>query len=110
MAIEQLRIARMKRTKSTHVVLCPKLLTPRWRRLLYKVADLVCEYPVGKPFWEFNMHEPLTITFCFPFIRHKPRQLRQSPALLGVGRMLQRMWKSEEGDQGPLLQKICIST
>ena len=30
-AVEQLRVARLKRVDSTHVFVCPKLLSPLWR-------------------------------------------------------------------------------
>ena len=109
-AVEQLRIARLKRTSSTHVFVCPRLMYPRWRRQLNKVADLVVVAPAGKCFWTNDLHEPLVIALCFPFIRHQPWQLRKAPAILGVGRLLQKMWKNEEGDQRAILQKLCCCT
>ena len=50
-AIEQLRLARMKRTVSTHIFVCPKLLTPWWRKHLHCAADLVVHFvsTIGKP-------------------------------------------------------------
>ena len=109
-AVEQLRVARLKRADSTHVFVCPKLLSPLWCRQLYKAADVVIEYNAGKEFWPTCMHEPLILAICFPFISCRPWQLRQTPAILGVGRMLQRLWKTEEGDQWSLLQKFCLTT
>ena len=108
-AIEQLRLARLKRTQSTHVFICPRLLSPLWRRHLYQVADCVVEISVGQSFWSADMHEPLVCGICFPFILHRPWQLRQTPALLGVARMLQRMWRTEEGGTGIILQQLCAS-
>ena len=79
------------------------------KAVLHKVSDVVLECEAGKEFWPKEMFEPLTLAFCFPFISHRPWQLRQSPAILGVGRMLQRLWKVEEGDQRIILQKFCQS-
>ena len=72
MAMEQLRLARLKRTESTHVFVCPKLLSPMWRRHLYKVTDCVFEVAVSQSFWMSNMHEPLVYGICFPFVKHRP--------------------------------------
>lgn len=49
-AVEQLRVARMNWIDSTHLFVCPKLMTPRWRRQLFKVSDLVLVCPVGEAF------------------------------------------------------------
>ena len=92
-ALEQLRLARLKRVKSTLVFVCPRLLIPRWRRQLHRVADCVFECPAGATYWPTNLHEPLVFCVCFPFVNHRPWQLRQSPAILDVARRVQRMWK-----------------
>ena len=39
-ALEQLRVARLKRQESLHVVVCAKLLTKEWRRQLYRTRRL----------------------------------------------------------------------
>ena len=47
---EQLSEARHKRVTCTHVVLIPRLMTGRWRRMLIKEADLWFEIPAGTSF------------------------------------------------------------
>ena len=39
-AVEQLRRARLKREGSTHIMILPRLMTPEWRRQLFRVSDL----------------------------------------------------------------------
>ena len=104
-ALEQLRLACLKRVKSKHVFVCPRLLSPRRRIHLHKVSDCVIECAVRQSFQENNLHEPLVFGICFFFISHKPLQLRQAPAILGVARELQRMSVSRL-----VLQQLCIST
>jgi hypothetical protein len=60
-ALEQLRKARIKRQDSLHIFTCPRLMTPRWLRQLYKASDIVFQVPAGCPYWPESMYEPLTI-------------------------------------------------
>ena len=50
-ALEELRKARMKRRKSTHLVVVQKLFTPLWLKQLYKVCDIVIFLPAKYHFW-----------------------------------------------------------
>jgi len=58
--------------------------------------------PVGHPAWPEAMYEPLTLAFVFPFIKHRPWQLRGSPYLLAMGRELSRLWQDNEGRKGSI--------
>ncbi len=107
MAIDELRKARIKRQASTHVVLIPRLLTTRWLRSLYKVADVIFDVPIGQPFWPTTNYEPLIVAICFPFISRKPWQLQGTPRMLNVKRSLQKMWGAESVDGRNLLRKLC---
>ena len=108
-AICQLRLARLKRTESTHVFICPKLMLPLWKRSLHKVADVVLECKAGQAFWPASAHEPLIIGLCFPFIRFPPWQIRNSPALLGVERLLRSVWGNREHRATQILKSTCKS-
>jgi len=106
-AIEQLRQARLKRTTSTHLFLIPRIFTSLWRKQLYKVADLVVEIPFDSKCWlESSQHEPLTFAFVFPFIPIKPWQLKRTYALLGMGRLLRRLWKENPLSTWDILQQF----
>ena len=105
-AIEELRKARHKNQESTHVFVIPRLLSSFWRRHLWKGADLVVELPAGHPAWPKSMHEPLTLGFFLPYLKHSPWELRRSPIMLGFGKSLCRMWKTNEGAEGPVLREL----
>ena len=105
-AVEALRAARHKGQRSTHVMLIPRLMQPIWQRTLHKAADLVLTIPAGHSVWGNDMHEPLTLAFCFPYLRHDPWEIKRVPALLELGVMLSEVWKSGEGNEGPLLREL----
>jgi len=71
-ALEQLLMARHKRTDTFHVILVPRLMTPRWRRLFNKVCDFTFIVPPGSSFWPTNMFEPLWVGIVLPFTHHRP--------------------------------------
>eukprot|EP00546_Thalassionema_frauenfeldii_P004334 CAMPEP_0178911432 /NCGR_PEP_ID=MMETSP0786-20121207/9695_1 /TAXON_ID=186022 /ORGANISM="Thalassionema frauenfeldii, Strain CCMP 1798" /LENGTH=174 /DNA_ID=CAMNT_0020583885 /DNA_START=984 /DNA_END=1508 /DNA_ORIENTATION=- len=70
--LEELRKARIKRHKSLHIVLIPKLATPLWQKMLYKLSDVVLDLPAPLPFWSENMYEHLLIGLLFPYVRCDP--------------------------------------
>jgi hypothetical protein len=67
-AVEEMRKALIKRHVSTHIFVCPRLLTCRWRKQLHKACDLVVYIPAGQDGWPSRMFEPLTVGFVFPFL------------------------------------------
>jgi len=94
-ALEELRKARHKRQRSLHVILVPRLMTPRWRKQLHKAADCVFEMPAGcGDAWLPEMFEPCLIDICFPFLPYRPWQLRRVPRLLALERKVHSMWES----------------
>ena len=106
-AIEQLRKARLKRHNSLHVILVPQLMTPYWRKELYKCCDLVFQVPPICPYWSESMYEPLTIGICFPYIHIYPFSLRGTPKLCAIQRDLHQMWKNEQVDTRHILRELC---
>jgi hypothetical protein len=74
-AIEELRKARIKRQHSSHIFVCPRVMTPEWRKHLHKASNVVITVPVGHPVWPKQMIEPILIGFVFPFVRHDPWQI-----------------------------------
>ena len=106
-AIAELRKARIKkRQNSTHLFVVPKLCAPLWRKQVYKAADLVFEVPAGRDFWNVDMHEPLLIAILFPFLRHKPWQLRSTPKMFQLGSELRSLFKEEGMDARDLLREL----
>ena len=107
-AIAELRKARIKRQRSLHIFVCPRLCTTLWQRQLFKSADFVFEVPVGCPIWPVGTHEPLLIGLFFPFLRVKPWQLKGTPKMHAMGRDLRSVFKESHVDAGHLLRKFRV--
>lgn len=70
--LEQLGNARHKRPNGMHIVLIPRLLTGRWRRLLGRATDFSFTlWP--DPAWPLaTMFEPCVVFVGLPFLSHRP--------------------------------------
>jgi hypothetical protein len=106
-AVEELRKALIKRRDCTHVFLCPRLLTPQWRRQLNKACDLVLFMGAGSEIWPPEMFEPLTIGLVFPFLSVRPWQVRGTPKMLSLGRTLSGLLKDTNVVTRDILRKLC---
>ena len=95
-AVEELRISRLKRRKSTHLFIVPKLFTHLWLKQLQKACDVVLYIQAGSDGWSEDQHEPLTLGICFPYIKYRPWKLRRSPKMLRTGRGVQRVIKEDK--------------
>ena len=109
-AIKELRRARHKRQSSLHVFVCPRLMKPLWFKLAYRAADLMFVVKPVHSFWSQDRYEPLMLFVCFPFLRHQPWQLRSTPPLLEMARLLQQVQESGEPTFRYLLQQLFILT
>ena len=105
-ALEECLRAVHKRSDATHVFVIPRLCTPSWSRLFFKLCDFHFRVPAGSPFWPSGMHEPLWIGISLPFIRHRPWSLRGTPLLVGLARDMQEVFSSGEGDGRDILRKL----
>jgi hypothetical protein len=105
-ALEQLRIARIKQQDSTHVFVCPQLFLPVRRKQLGKACDLMFSVPVGATGWPVEMCEPLLTGVCFPFLSFKPWQFGGTPKLSQVARQMHGMRDDVEVDRGLVLCKF----
>lgn len=105
-ALEQLRKARHKRQNSTHVFVCPRLMTPYWAKHLNRSADLITVVPPGQEWWPENMYEPLIFGFYFPFLKYRPWQLKGQEALLGMEKHLRKVWKDDASAGGFILREF----
>ena len=105
-AVEELRCARHKRQQSTHIFLCPRLMTYRWRQALHKVADVVLTIEARWDFWPESMFEPLIFGLCLPFGFDRPWCMQKHPKVVALGVELQRVWKTESWDARPILRQL----
>jgi len=107
-ALGELATSRHKRTSLNHIIVCPRLFTSRWRKLLYKLADIVVEIPPGtRPFWPASMHEPLVLGLTLRFLSVSPWLLRRDHRILDLERSLREVWTSVSGDEPSLLRELC---
>ena len=107
-ALGELATSRHKRTSLNHIIVCPRLFTSRWRKLLYKLADIVVEIPPGtRPFWPASMHEPLVLGLTLRFLSVSPWLLRGDHRILDLERSLREVWSSVSGDERSLLRELC---
>lgn len=107
-ALEELLKARHKRTDTFHVLLIPRLMTPRWRRLFNKACDFLFVVSPGSSFWPVEMYEPLWVGIVLPFIKHRPWCLRRAPLLVEIGRSLHVVLETCEADARDLLRKLLL--
>ena len=105
-ACEAIRHARNKCQRSCHVLVVPRLMMPHWRRHLYRAADLILEIPPSCPYWPNSNFEPLIIAIFLPFIKHRPWQLKRSPVLIELERVLSSMWKRNNHTQSAILCQL----
>ena len=109
-ACEEIRKARLKRTTSTHIFVCPRLLSPYWRQHIHRSADLIFEIPAGGEYWPKENFEPLMLAIYFPFISCRPWQLKRAPAIVELEDRLQKMWRARDFTQGTILRKLRLQT
>jgi hypothetical protein len=70
--LEELLKARHKRTDTFHVVITPRLMTPRWWWLFAKACDFTFVVSPGASFLPDGMYEPLWVGILLPFSVHRP--------------------------------------
>ena len=105
-ALEELAKARHKRTDTYHIVVVPRLFSPKWRRLFHKVCDMNFVIPPGASFWPSDMYEPLWVGIIFPFIPHRPWCLKRAPLMVELGRQLCEVCKERDFLGGHILRKL----
>jgi hypothetical protein len=105
-ALEELLKSRHKRPDLTHVVVIPRLMTPRWRRLFMKVCDFICLISPGPLLWPTHAYEPLCLGVVLPYVHCRPWSLKRAPLLVEMGRDLRRVLEAGEGDGEDILRKL----
>lgn len=105
-ALEQLLLAHHKCTDSFHVVLIPRIMTPRWRRIFLKASGFTYIVSPSSPFWPADMFEPLWVGIVLPFTHHRPWCFRRAPLLVELGKELRGVFNAGEGDAGIILRKL----
>ncbi len=107
-ALEELLKAQHKRTDLFHVVVIPRLMTPRWWRLFNKACNFSFIVSPGTLFWPADMFKPLWVGVILPFSHCRLWSLKQAPLLVEMGRDLQSLLETSEADVRNLLRKLLL--
>jgi hypothetical protein len=96
----------LKRPKSVHVVLIPRLMTALWRKVLEKTCDLSFTIPAGSGPWGVTEHEPLLLTIALPLSRAPPWRHKRSPLVLEAEASMHGVWKENFTRSRDILRKL----
>ena len=94
-ALEQLCEAKHVHPGTSHLFVCPSLMTGRWRKQLNKISDLVVTLPVGTALWDTNQFEPVTIGLTCPLLSRRPWILKRTKWLVERKDRLQGMFRED---------------
>ena len=109
--IEELRQARYKKTQLVNVLGVLRLLWSKWRRNIFKSADLIIEIPAGcgeiRP---RDMHETLMLVIYFPYLNMYPWELWKIKLLVGMVRYRRSVFKMDYCLGGCVLSQLFKQT
>ena len=105
-ALEQALKAIHKRKDAVHIFVIPRLFSPRWMRLFYKMADFVFKLPLTSPLWSAEMYEPLFFGNSLPYCRYAPWSLRGTPLLVDMERELRQVLTAGKDDGRGILREL----
>ena len=109
-ALEQLARSIHKRPRHTHLVLIPRLMTALWRKLLYKICDVVFSVPPGTEVWHDSQCEPVIVGLYLPLSRHPPWRLKGSNLLVELESQLYGLQKDDFRRSGFILRQFLQQT
>ena len=84
-AIDQLCEVKHMYLESSHLFVCPALMTGYWQKAAGKVGDVMVTVSAGCNVWKAVMLEPLTLVFVAPLLSHRPWRIGWLPSVLGRG-------------------------
>ena len=67
---------------TSHIFVCPAVMTAYWRKMLGKIADTMFTIKAGTSLWPSNMFEPLTIAFIKPLLSKSPWKVGRLPSVV----------------------------
>jgi hypothetical protein len=105
-ALEECLKAVHKRTDAFHIFLIPRLYSPLWLRMFYKLSDFVFRLSPGSHYWPHAMHEPLFVGIALPLSSRPPWTFRGTPLLVAMERELRIMLAGGEADGGDIVRKL----
>ncbi len=74
-ALEECLKSIHKQTDAYHVFLIPRLYSPLWLRMFYKISYFMFQLSPGNLHWPLTLHEPLFIGIALPSLSRPPWSL-----------------------------------
>jgi hypothetical protein len=71
-ALEECLKAIHKCPDAFHIFLVPRIYSPLWLCMFYKLSDVVFHLSPGLMYWPPLMHKPLFVGIALPLLRGKP--------------------------------------
>jgi hypothetical protein len=109
-AAEYMAKAIHKRPTSTHIFLCPRLMTARWQRIVRKTTDVMLCVPVGSCMWDSEQHEPLILAVSFPLSVDRPWKHGGTVRCESARKCVQDMLENDFKRSGSEMCKFIIHT
>ena len=76
---------------TSHVFICPAVMTGYWRKTLGKIADLMFTLKVGSCVWNLLLLEPLTVAFVLSLLSSALWKADQLPSMVDWEREMFRV-------------------
>jgi hypothetical protein len=105
-ALEECLKSVHKQTNAYHVFLIPRLYSPLWLRMFYKVSDFVFHISPGNLHWPAALHELLFVGIALPSLNRPPWSLQRMPKVVGLERRVRALFATSEGDGRNLLREL----
>ena len=110
-AVELLAEGIHKRATAYHVIIIPRLMTARWRKVLGRATDLLIHLPPKlEEVWGRAQHEPLTIALTFPLSAKQPWKIGRFPRIPKDESELRDVCKSDPVHARDRLRELFAST
>jgi hypothetical protein len=92
-ALEQMCEAKHVHPHTTHVFLCPALMTAWWRKQLLKASDCCVSLSQGSVLWPARQHEPVVCALTCPLLLCRPWQVKRHPWVEEWRSEVSRVWR-----------------
>lgn len=110
-AIEFIRTSIHRRPSNIHVFVCPKIMTYKWRRPLFRSCDFYFYLDVEKDsVWDEDQFESILIGVYLPLLPFAPWTFRRSKLVLELERALSKVQASKARSKGFILRKFLLQT
>lgn len=91
-AVEQLCEVNHVHPGTSHIFICPALLTGGWRRPLRKQSDALLTLPANSSCWNCDQHEPIVVSLTCPLLPHRPWRVKRTDWIDGWQKKMQGVW------------------